>query len=565
MRAALRAADPRPGLAQEARLDREAGEPGEVGRGARADRIRREIGRRLAGDDPHVLVDRHPHEHPMQRLARLDASAILAVEPVCFRVGELRLDVEQPVRPLVAAQDDVARVQRNSRGTGGLRGMARSDPLLLHRKMVALAERGKFGPLSAGYAVVVAGYEFTDGLDASVAAGKRTRMKTQVAIVGAGPSGLLLSQILSNAGIDTVVIEQRSREHVENRIRAGLLESRVADAFEAAGVGARMRREGLTHAGTGILFGGALHRIDFQALTGRSVLVYGQHEIVRDLVRARLEAHGRLLFDCSGVSVDGFAQGSPSVRFTQGGKANVLDCDLIAGCDGFHGTCRPSFSPGSLRVYDHAYPFGWLGILADAPPSSHELIYANHDRGFALLSMRSPMVQRMYLQCAADEVADAWSDDRIWDELAMRLAHNGFTLRTGRITQKGVTPMRSFVAEPMQAGRLFLVGDAAHIVPPTGAKGLNSAVADVTVLARGIERWYATGDDGGLEAYTDTALRRIWKVQRFSAWMTHLFHRLDHADDFSRRVQIAELEYVTGSTAGASALAENYVGLPLAA
>lgn len=390
-------------------------------------------------------------------------------------------------------------------------------------------------------------------------------MRTHVAIIGAGPAGLLLAHLLHLQGIPSVVIEARSQAYVENRIRAGVLEHHVVDVLDQTGLGARMHREGLQHDGTGLLFGGALHRIDFQALTGRSVMVYGQHEVVRDLIAARQAIGAPLLFGCTEVSVSGFENGSPEVRFTRDGQAHVLSCDLIAGCDGFHGVCRPALPAGSWHGYDRIYPFGWLGILADAPPSAHELIYANHDRGFALCSQRSPTVQRMYLQCAPDEDAAAWSDDRIWSELDTRLRCDGFRLHTGPITQKGVTPMRSYVAEPMQCGRLFLAGDAAHIVPPTGAKGMNSAVGDVLLLSQAIERWHRAGDDAGLQGYSAAALRRIWKVQRFSWWMTTLFHRFDGAPDFDRRVQLAELEYVVGSRAASTTLAENYVGLPLAA
>ncbi len=388
-------------------------------------------------------------------------------------------------------------------------------------------------------------------------------MRTQVAIIGAGPAGLMLAHLLHLAGISSVVVEARSRDYVENRIRAGVLEHHVVDMMDQAGLGERMHREGLPHEGTQLLFGGVLHRIDFQDLVGHSVMVYGQHEVVRDLIAARIEAGAPPLFDCSDVVVDGFESGTPQVRFIHGGQGQVLDCDLIAGCDGFHGVCRPALPQGSWRGYDRVYPFGWLGILAEAPASSHELIYANHERGFALCSQRSPTVQRMYLQCAPDEDAEAWSDDRIWSELSVRLASEGFELQTGRVFQKSVTPMRSYVAEPMQCGRLFLAGDAAHIVPPTGAKGMNSAIGDVILLARAMERWYGSGDDAGLQGYSAAALRRIWKVQRFSWWMTTLFHRFEGASDFDRRVQLAELDYVTSSREAAAALAENYVGLPL--
>ena len=387
--------------------------------------------------------------------------------------------------------------------------------------------------------------------------------RTQVAIIGAGPAGLLLGHLLHLAGIDSVVVEARSRAYVENRIRAGVLEHHVVDVLDQTGLGERMKREGLPHEGTQFLFGAKLHRIDFQALVGHSVMVYGQHEVVRDLIAARQAAGAPLLFDCEDVAVEGYEAGSPAVRYVRDGQAHTLNCDLIAGCDGFHGVCRPSLPPGTWRGFDRVYPFGWLGILADAPPSSEELVYANHERGFALLSMRSPTVQRMYLQCAPDEDIEAWSDDRVWSELSCRLSCDGVTLRTGRIFQKSVTPMRSFVAEPMQCGRLFLAGDAAHIVPPTGAKGMNSAMADVLLLSRAVERWVRTGDDASLAGYSAAALRRIWKVQRFSWWMTTLFHRFDGASDFDRRVQLAELDYVVNSREASAALAENYVGLPL--
>ncbi|HYZ61518.1 MAG TPA: 4-hydroxybenzoate 3-monooxygenase [Acetobacteraceae bacterium] len=386
--------------------------------------------------------------------------------------------------------------------------------------------------------------------------------RTQVGIVGAGPAGLFLSHLLHLAGIDNVVIEARSREYIEGRIRAGVLEHGVVEALEQAGVGARMREIGLPHEGTNFLFGGTLHRIDFQALTGKSVMVYSQHEVVRDLVAARIAAQGNLIFEAADVRVEGFGTGAPVLHYKSDGTSRELLCDIVAGCDGFHGICRPSFGP---TAYDRIYPFGWLGILAEAPMSTEELVYANHDRGFALLSMRSPQVQRMYLQCAPDEDVEAWSDDRIWSELETRLQNDRFTLKTGRIFQRGVTPMRSYVAEPMQSGRLFLAGDAGHIVPPTGAKGMNSAIGDVMLLARALERWFKRGDESGLNAYSATALRRIWKVQRFSWWMTTLFHRFENAPPFDRRVQLAELDYVTTSKAAATALAENYVGLPLEA
>lgn len=389
-------------------------------------------------------------------------------------------------------------------------------------------------------------------------------MRTQVGIIGAGPAGLLLSHLLYLNGIDSVILETRSRPYIENRIRAGVLEHGTVELLRDAGLGARMDREGLAHHGTILRFGGESHRIDFTDLTGKSVMVYGQHEVVRDLVAARLAVGGDLRFEVSDVSVHDYDSGAPSIRFTQDGVAQTLDCDIIAGCDGFHGICRPSLPPGVIADYDRIYPFGWLGILAEVSPSSDELVYARHDNGFALLSMRSPTIGRFYLQCAPDEDANTWSADRIWAELHTRLAdREGFVLTEGPIIQKGVTAMRSFVAEPMQHGRLFLLGDAAHIVPPTGAKGMNLAVGDVAVLARALEAHFKRGDDSLLDSYTATCLKRIWKVQRFSWWMTSMLHNFDGAGAFDQRVQLAELAYVTSSRAAAATLAENYVGLPL--
>lgn len=389
-------------------------------------------------------------------------------------------------------------------------------------------------------------------------------MRTKIGIVGAGPAGLLLSHLLHLHGIDSVVLEIRSRDYIENRIRAGVLEHGVAELLRQCGLGARMDREGLLHHGTILRFGGRSHRIDFQALTGKSVMVYGQHEVVRDLVAARLQAGGDLRFDVSDVSIHGTETDTPQIRFTEEGVAKALDCDFIAGCDGFHGICRPSLPPGFISDYDRIYPFGWLGILAEVSPSSEELVYARHANGFALLSMRSPTIGRFYLQCPPDDDANSWSTDRIWSELHTRLADTeGFVLTEGPIVQKSVTAMRSFVAEPMRAGKLFLLGDAAHIVPPTGAKGMNLAIGDVVILAQALEQHYKTNTQTGLETYSETCLRRIWKVQRFSWWMTSMLHNFDNAGAFDRRVQQAELDYVTTSHAAAATLAENYVGLPL--
>jgi p-hydroxybenzoate 3-monooxygenase len=389
-------------------------------------------------------------------------------------------------------------------------------------------------------------------------------MRTQVGIVGAGPAGLLLSHLLRLAGIESVVIEARSRQYVEERIRAGVLEDWVARLLVDVGVGERLGRDGLVHHGIELKFEGRSHRIDFADLTGKSVTVYGQHEVVRDLIKARLAAGGRIVFEASDAAVHDLDTDRPRITYTADGAPHELVCDVIAGCDGFHGICRPAIPEGVIRLYDRLYPFAWLGILAKAPPVTDELIYANHPNGFALLSMRSPEVSRLYLQCAPDENLSLWPDERIWEELHVRLAGGeGWRLNEGPLIQRGVTAMRSFVAEPMRYGRLFLAGDSAHIVPPTGAKGMNLAVADVTVLARALEAFYGGRGTDALDAYSDTCLRRIWKVQRFSWWMTQMLHRFDDASPFDERRQIAELDYVTGSRAAATTLAENYVGLPL--
>jgi p-hydroxybenzoate 3-monooxygenase len=389
-------------------------------------------------------------------------------------------------------------------------------------------------------------------------------MRTQVGIIGAGPAGLLLSHLLALTGISSVVIESRSRRYVEERIRAGVLEQNTADLLVETGLGDRMLREGLVHRGIEIKFGRRGHRIDFSDLTGKHVTVYAQHEVVKDLIASRLAAGGEVLFDVEEATPFGFETDTPQIRFRKDGVARVLDCDFIAGCDGFHGVCRPSIPEGELAIYERTYPFGWLGILAEAPPSSHELIYANHERGFALHSMRSPEIGRLYIQCEpGDDIAN-WPDARIWDELHMRLADdNGFQLSEGPVLQKGITAMRSVVVEPMQYCRLFLAGDAAHIVPPTGAKGMNLAVSDVRILARAFEVHYKKGRDNLLASYSATCLRRIWKVQRFSWWMTSILHRFNDHTPFDRRRQLAELDYVTSSRAASEALSENYVGLPM--
>jgi p-hydroxybenzoate 3-monooxygenase len=388
-------------------------------------------------------------------------------------------------------------------------------------------------------------------------------MRTQVGIIGAGPAGLLLSHLLHLNGIDSIVLEARSRDHVENRIRAGVLEAPVEKLLTDSGVGTRMQREGMRHDGIHLRHGGTDHRIDLKSLTGKSIMVYSQHEVVKDLIAARLADKGQVLFEAEAVSVDGLRSSTPRIRFSHAGQARELTCDIIAGCDGFHGICRDAIPAANLRVFARDYPFAWLGILADAVPSSHEVVYASHGRGFALLSMRSPSVSRLYLQCAPDEDLVAWPDDRIWSELETRLAVPGFNLTRGPITQRGVTQMRSFVVEPMQYGRLFLLGDAAHIVPPTGAKGLNLAAADVAVLTEALVGYFRTGASRRLDHYSETCLRRVWKAQRFSWWMTSLLHRFDSDGAFERRIRQTELDYLFGSVAASTALAENYVGLPL--
>lgn len=389
-------------------------------------------------------------------------------------------------------------------------------------------------------------------------------MRTQVGIVGAGPAGLLLGRLLWLQGIESIVLENRSREHVESRIRAGVLEQGTVDILNEAGVGERMRRQGLIHHGIELSFRGRRHRINMHELTcGRAITVYGQTEVVKDLINARLDAGAEIFFEVEEVSVHDFDTETPKIRFRRAGESQEITCDFIAGCDGFHGVCRPSIPDGALTVYERAYPFGWLGILAESRSPSEELIYCHHERGFALFSMRSPQITRLYIQCDPREEIANWPDDRIWRELETRLDSGGdLTLKEGPILQKGITPMRSFVVEPMQYGKLFLAGDAAHIVPPTGAKGLNLAAADIRALSRAFGEHYATGKGGLLEQYSQTCLRRAWRAEHFSWWMTSLLHRFPDATPFQRQIQLAELEYVTGSRAAATALAENYVGLP---
>ncbi|MFO1322900.1 MAG: 4-hydroxybenzoate 3-monooxygenase [Burkholderiales bacterium] len=391
-------------------------------------------------------------------------------------------------------------------------------------------------------------------------------MRTQVGIVGAGPAGLLLSHLLHRAGIASVVLESRDRDYVEHRVRAGVLEQGSVDLLVETGVGDRLQREGLAHNGIELRFGGRGHRIDFPSLTGgRAIVVYGQQEVVKDLIRARLADGGTILFDATGVRVDGIDTARPSIHFARGGDEHELACDFIAGCDGFHGVCRQAMPAGVLSAFERTYPFAWLGILAKAPPTHDELIYAYHERGFALYSMRSPEITRLYLQVAPDEDLHNWPDDRIWQELHTRLeTDDGWALEEGPVLEKGVTPMRSFVVEPMQHGRLFLAGDAAHIVPPTGAKGMNLAVADVRTLSRALAAYFASGREDLLAAYSRTCLARIWRAEHFSWWMTSMLHRFPADDAFGHKLQRSQLDYVTSSPAAAASLAENYVGLPFA-
>jgi len=389
------------------------------------------------------------------------------------------------------------------------------------------------------------------------------RIRTQVGIVGAGPAGLVLSQLLHREGIHSALVEARSRTYCEQRVRAGVLEHGTVDLLTEMGVGDRMKREGLIHDGVEIRFNGRGHRIDFKELTGRSITIYAQQEVVKDLIAARLETGAGISFEAEGVSVHDFDSKEPRIRFDHGGESSEILCDFIAGCDGFHGACRPTVA-AALTVYERVFPFAWLGILAAAPPSSEELIYCYHERGFALHSMRTPEITRLYLQCAPDEDLSRWSDEKIWSELQRRLnTRDGVKLTEGRILQKGVTGMRSFVVDPMQCGRLYLAGDAAHIVPPTGAKGLNLAVADVRVLAEAIAEFYRSGNTQLLDRYSERCLRRVWLVQRFSLWMTTMLHRFPGSDSFEEHRQLADLDYLTSSRAAAQVFAENYVGLPM--
>ena len=388
-------------------------------------------------------------------------------------------------------------------------------------------------------------------------------MRTQVAIIGSGPAGLLLGQLLHLAGIDAVILERKSKEYVIGRLRAGLLEQGTVELMDRVGAGARLHQHGLVHEGLDLAFGGVRHRIDLYGLTGRKVTIYGQTEMTRDLMEAREAAGAKTVYEAEDVTVHDFDRARPKVRYRKDGAAAELECDFIAGCDGFHGVCRPSVPPGAISTYERVYPFAWLGILSDTPPVSDELIYVHHERGFALCTMRSRTRSRLYLQCAGDEKLEDWTDERFWDELRSRLdPETAAAMVTGPAIETSLTALRSFVAEPMRFGRLFLAGDAAHIVPPTGAKGLNLAASDVHYLSEALIEHYRTGDDAGLDAYSAKALRRVWQAERFSWWMTSLLHRFPETGPFGWKMQLAELDYIASSSAAAKAMADNYVGLP---
>jgi p-hydroxybenzoate 3-monooxygenase len=386
-------------------------------------------------------------------------------------------------------------------------------------------------------------------------------VRTQVGIVGAGPAGLTLAQLLWREGIETVVLESRSREYVEHRFRAGVLEQVSADLLREVGVGERMDREGVVHGGIYLQFDGERHHVPFTELVDAAILIYGQTEVVKDLVAARVAAGLPLFFEAEAVAVRDVESDRPRIELDRDGERLELECDVVAGCDGFHGVCRAAIPAGSLQMFEREYPFGWLGILAEVAPSTDELVYAHSDRGFALLSLRSPTLSRYYVQVAHDEDVGAWPDERIWEELQLRTALDGWRLAEGAIVEKSITGMRSFVCEPMQHGRLFLAGDAAHIVPPTGAKGLNLALRDVHLLAEALVAWYRTGDRSGLDSYSQRCLSRVWRCEHFSWWMTTMLHIHPGGDEFDRKLQLAQLRHVTTSPAAARMLAENYTGV----
>lgn len=388
--------------------------------------------------------------------------------------------------------------------------------------------------------------------------------KTQVCIIGAGPSGLLLAQLLGQAGIDTIVIDRKDRAYIEGRVRAGVLEQGTVAGLEEAGVAGRLHAEGLPHDGVDLAFDGERHRIDLKGLTGKSVMVYGQTEVTKDLFEARVAAGQPFFFNVSEVQPDDLTSATPKVHFVQDGAQHTITCDFVAGCDGFHGVSRQAIPKDILRCFERVYPFGWLGVLVEKPPVSHELIYANHARGFALASMRSETRSRYYIQCDASDKVEDWSDDRFWDEFATRLGDDtAANLQTGASFEKSIAPLRSFVAEPMRYGNLFLAGDAAHIVPPTGAKGLNLAVADIRLLSRAMIEHYTRSRTQYLDEYSKTALKRVWKVERFSWQLSLLMHQFPDNSPFERRMQRAEFDYIASSDVASQVIAENYVGLPL--
>ena len=387
-------------------------------------------------------------------------------------------------------------------------------------------------------------------------------VRTQVGIVGAGPAGLLLSHLLARAGIDSVILENRGREYVEKRVRAGVLEQPTVDLLTELGLADRLHREGQVHHGIHVQFDGERHRIPMTELTGRQIMIYGQQELVKDLIAARITDGRSIHFEVEGVRLGGIDGAHPEIHYRLLGVPHVLECDVIAGCDGFHGIARETIPAGHLREFHHEYPFAWLGILADVAPSTDELIYSHHERGFALHSLRSPSISRLYLQVDPTEDIANWPDARIWEELRTRLGLPGWTLADGPVLEKGIALMRSFVVEPMQFGRLYLAGDAAHIVPATGAKGLNLAVSDVNALAEAIDSWYRTGSTAGLDGYSARCLGRVWRVQDFSTFMSTMLHQIPAADEFARRLQLAQLRYLVSSQAAMRSLSENYVGLP---
>jgi p-hydroxybenzoate 3-monooxygenase len=387
-------------------------------------------------------------------------------------------------------------------------------------------------------------------------------LRTQVGIIGAGPAGLTLGALLQTHGIDSVIVERRDRPYVERRLRAGVMEQGTVDLFREIGVAERLSREGLVHHGVHLQFDGERHRIALSELTGgRAITVYGQHEIVKDLIATRVASGAPLFFEADAVTLRDIDSNQPRVRFRSQDAEHEIECDFVAGCDGSHGISRGAVSASAYRVFERAYPYAWLGILAGVPPSLDELIYAHHERGFALHSMRTPTITRLYVQCAPDDPLDAWPDDRVWSELRARLeTSEGWMLQDGPVLEKSITTMRSSVIEPMQWGRLFLAGDAAHVVPPTGAKGMNLAIADVRVLGDALARWYRSGDRSALDRYSVTCLRRVWRAEHFSWWMTSMLHRAPTDDAFQLKLQLAQLRYVISSLAAATSLAENYVG-----